>query len=333
MKNLLFGFLLIAGFSHAEGLGPRLPDYYIQSNEIDSSLNENQIAFTITVGWNYAEEEVKQLLYADNGKMSKQKIKEERTFTFKSKPGKHVLEFSIGEHHQEIRTDSIEVQPRHHVKMRLSFKHSHYKMHVRKPVIYLYPQEKTNIEVKVEPVGEMVFVYPEFNESWNMYPKYDESWNFTATPDGKLNFGDQIFNYLFWESEQTVLTELINLSEGAIVKGNEVTAHLEEVLTNYGLSSQEQADFITYWVPQMKDANNLYIYLLFDDACDAFAELNIHPKPDQIGRIYMLWDEIEDASDIKLKPQEIPVLNRDGFTVIEWGGAQINYRIQGDRRL
>ncbi|MFT6245433.1 MAG: hypothetical protein ACJA0U_001102 [Salibacteraceae bacterium] len=38
----------------------------------------------------------------------------------------------------------------------------------------------------------------------------------------------------------------------------------------------------------------------------------------------MLWaDAGTDCNEIGLLPQEIPTFNRDGFTVLEWGGAKV----------
>lgn len=324
IMKLLITFLLITGTVFASNeKRPELPNYRVLKNEVDSSLKKREAAFTIMVGCNYTDKEIKKIIYADNGEQSTVRLDKDYTFDFITKPGKHKLEFSIGEHHHEIIIDSIAIEKRHRITISLNFKHSTHQMMVRKPVIYLYPDEKTAVNVKVDPVGEMIFTYPLSEGEWNVI----------ASPDGTLSFKDEIFNYLFWESEQVVPDELIDYSKGAFVKGENLTTHFEKVLKTYGLNSQERADFITYWVPLMKDANNLYLYLLFDETCDAFASLEIEPKPDHIGRIYVLWDKVEDSDKIELTPQEIPVLDRTGFTVIEWGGAQINYVKQPDKRL
>jgi hypothetical protein len=38
----------------------------------------------------------------------------------------------------------------------------------------------------------------------------------------------------------------------------------------------------------------------------------------------MLWEGLEGNANIKVKEQTLPSFNRSGFTIVEWGGAQIN---------
>lgn len=47
---------------------------------------------------------------------------------------------------------------------------------VLKPIIYLYPEEETNVEVKLDN-SELITC---------SYPKYEESWKVTAYPNGDL---------------------------------------------------------------------------------------------------------------------------------------------------
>lgn len=71
----------------------------------------------------------------------------------------------------------------------------------------------------------------------------------------------------------------------------------------------------------------MYIYYLFNEACHEFATLNISPEPVKAVCFHMLWADAGTNYDgIGLLPQEIPTLTRDGFTVSEWGGAEINVK-------
>ena len=45
-----------------------------------------------------------------------------------------------------------------------------------KPVIYLYPEKETDVEVVLDYAGELTCVYPEYNGKWEV----------TAFPDGTL---------------------------------------------------------------------------------------------------------------------------------------------------
>ena len=61
-----------------------------------------------------------------------------------------------------------------------------------KPVIYLYPESKTDVTVKLDYAGELTCTYP----------AYQDGWNVSASPDGTLTDADgQTYNYLYWEGE------------------------------------------------------------------------------------------------------------------------------------
>ena len=64
-----------------------------------------------------------------------------------------------------------------------------------KPVIYLYPESKTDVTVKLDYAGELTCTYPEYQDGWKV----------TASPDGTLTDADgQTYNYLYWEGENSV---------------------------------------------------------------------------------------------------------------------------------
>lgn len=68
--------------------------------------------------------------------------------------------------------------------------------------------------------------------------------------------------------------------------------------------------------------DDVFLQFQFNKECDRYAELEIDPKPDNVYRIYMIWQPV-DQLRIAPEAQEIPVMNRDGFTVLEWGGQEL----------
>ena len=74
----------------------------------------------------------------------------------------------------------------------------------------------------------------------------------------------------------------------------------------------------------MKNEKN-HIQFLFNESCDVYAKLNITPQPDQIYRVGMIWKNA--TTDFIPEPQMIPVINREGFTIIEWGGMELDGEI------
>ena len=176
-----------------------------------------------------------------------------------------------------------------------------------KPVIYLYPQEETEVSVKLLLDGQLTCTYPAYSDGWQV----------TAAPDGTLTDKQgQTYNYLYWEG--TVNTQW-DMTEGFCVKGEDTAAFLEESLEKLGLTRKEANEFIVYWLPLMEQ--NPYNIISFQTATytDA-AQLDITPAPDTVIRVFMTWQ----ASDysIRLLPQKLTAPEREGFTVVEWGGTE-----------
>ena len=180
-----------------------------------------------------------------------------------------------------------------------------------KPVIYLYPQQETNIHVELELTE---------SELSTTYPKYNSGWDVTAYPDGKLvNKADGTHhNYLFWDAVNC--RTRFDFSEGFCVAGNDTESFLKEKLTYMGLTEEEMNEFIVYWLPLME--HNTYNLISFQgDAYINSAKLNISPTPDSILRVFMAYIPLEEAIDVE--PQQLETFERNGFTVVEWGGSEI----------
>jgi len=315
MKSLLYLILLISfqanSFSHEKGKS--LPAYQIKSDTINESFAENEALFTIKIP-EHLRGISKHILYSINETEKKVRLGEKLSFEESVRPGKYIFQFLLNEKHLEIFTDSIEIKSKHHITMVLNFRSAKQNIYVKKPVIYLYPKEETDVTIELNVVGKLSF----------SYPSYTDGWNVQASPNGDLTIKDEVYNYLFWESEYEFSEELIDRNKGFLITADKLESFLEKTLTDFGFTSKERADFITYWIPNMQDATNLYIYFLFNKQCDAFATLNISPKPNEIARFYMLWESVNtDYDEIGIIPQEIPSMDRSGFTVLEWGGAEI----------
>lgn len=175
-----------------------------------------------------------------------------------------------------------------------------------KPVIYLYPEEETNVSVKLDYNGDFICTYPEYNNGWEVIAK----------PDGTLLYDNQEYNYLFWEGNSNIEYDF---SKGFCVKGSETRKFLEEKLLELGLNRKEANEFIVYWLPKMQ--NNEYNVISFQtDVYTNNAKLEITPTPDTTIRIFMAYYPSNEMIDIK--EQEIITPIRQGFTVVEWGGSE-----------
>jgi hypothetical protein len=182
-----------------------------------------------------------------------------------------------------------------------------------KPVIYLYPTQIQNIKVELDYRGKLIADYPAYNYSM-------KGWNVTAYPDGKIiNKDGKEYSYLFWEGEPVIPINY-DLSTGFVVKGEDTVNFLQNTLSQMGLTPKEYNEFIVYWYPKMKDNKYNLIHFADKQYTDT-APLTISPTPDSMLRVFMVFKPLNKEVDVK--PQEIKSFNRTGFSVIEWGGTEL----------
>ncbi|MBQ2926814.1 MAG: hypothetical protein IJE03_08310 [Ruminiclostridium sp.] len=178
-----------------------------------------------------------------------------------------------------------------------------------KPVIYLYPQTETQVTVELDLDGDLTCTYP----------TYEDGWAVIAAPDGTLTGQDgQAYNYLYWEGIQDTDYDF---SQGFCIPGEDTAPFLEDALADLGLTRREANEFMVYWLPLMEE--NPYNLISFQsEAYTDTAVLTIDPQPDTLLRVFMAWQPLDGPVDIE--PQTLTAPARTGFTVVEWGGAQVH---------
>ncbi len=183
---------------------------------------------------------------------------------------------------------------------------------LRKPVIYLYPLEQQEVSVNLDYPGDLLITYPQ----------YENGWSVIANPDGTLiNSRDgKEYSYLFWEGKDRTKTEY-DMTTGFVVKGVDTTEFLQQILSEIGLTPKECNEFIVYWAPQMIANEYNLIHFATDSEYADRVILNITPTPDSVLRVFMVYKSIDEY--LEVKPQIIPSFERNGFTVVEWGGSEI----------
>ncbi len=184
-------------------------------------------------------------------------------------------------------------------------------MIVEKPVIYVYPKEDdTRLDIKLESAdGDIDTEYP---------ASVGGTWSITADRDGTIYYRDREYNYLFWEDNRS---EDYNMDEGFCVKGEDTVAFLENALEELGLTQKEQADFITYWLPRMK--NNEYNMISFNPPeYEGDYKLSVSEECNIINA-FMCFRPSD--SYVKMSPQNLNSLNdisRERLTIVTWGGTE-----------
>ncbi len=183
---------------------------------------------------------------------------------------------------------------------------------VAKPIIYIYPEEVTEVTVQLGKSENLTCTYPIYKEKWEV----------TAEPNGTLkdNETGKTYYALYWEGKN-IKKYTDKLKDGFIVKGEDTVKFLEEKLAILGLNEKESEEFIIYWLPKMQ--NNKYNYIRFQtqEEINENMPLEITPKPETIIRVMMEWKGLNEYEDIE--EQKLEKVERKGYTVVEWGGTEI----------
>ena len=178
-----------------------------------------------------------------------------------------------------------------------------------KPVIYLYPEETTEISVDLDVDGGFSYTYPYSEEG---------PWDVIAQPDGTLtNKADGLeYSYIFWEGNGNDFEP--DFSEGFCVKGEDITTFFQNVLPKMGLTPKEYNEFIVYWAPLLQ--KNPYNLISFQgENYEDMARLTFSKTPDSILRVYMAVKPLD--TPVEIEEQTFETFEREGFTVVEWGGG------------
>lgn len=179
---------------------------------------------------------------------------------------------------------------------------------LKKPVIYLYPIEEMDILLSLEFDGEIT----------TTYPKYNEGWSVRAKPNGKLtDASGRRYDYLYWEG---ITDYQDDFEDGFIVKKEDSISFLEDKLDVLGLTHREANDFISYWLPELEKKPYNKIRFLTHEYAE-MVELNVFPKPDVEIRVFMIFEGLDQRE--VLTEQVLKTVERKGFTLVEWGGAEI----------
>ena len=179
-----------------------------------------------------------------------------------------------------------------------------------KPLIYLYPTKKLNVEVKL---GKSELLT-------TTYPKYVDSWKVVANPNGDLVDSNGRHYYgLYWEGINNIKEDF---STGFVVKGEDTIKFLEEKLAILGLNEKEANEFIIYWLPKLESNKYNFIHFIDIDTINNEMPLEINPNPDTIIRVLMAYKPLDEYMSVK--EQQLVSVNRKGFTVVEWGGTKID---------
>ena len=181
-----------------------------------------------------------------------------------------------------------------------------------KPVIYIYPEEETEVNVKLAKSECLTVSYPRYGAN---------GWNVVAKPDGTLTdtkTGRELY-CLYYESNNTLDKDAYK--DGFIVKGEDMQSFLEEKLAILGLNEREAEEFIIYWLPKLEENEYTFIRFAESEYINSEMPLEINPAPDNLIRVLMEFKAIDKPFEVE--EQKLTTPSRDGYTVVEWGATQL----------
>jgi len=185
-----------------------------------------------------------------------------------------------------------------------------------KPILYLYPERETYVDVAILTTGNIFKSIPQYPEGgWKKIFAY---------PDGKLIYQGKTYQELFYETNIGYIEEP---QRGLTLTSQNLEKELDAILYKLGLNSWERNEFLTYWIPRLKKENTQYFQfsLIQGDFKEKTDKLLITPKPDTLIEILVYFKPLKKPYTGKALqlPSEPP--KRIGFTAVEWGGTLQKY--------
>ena len=180
-----------------------------------------------------------------------------------------------------------------------------------KPIIYLYPEETSEVSVKLWKSENLL----------HTYPKYVDWWKVIASPDWTLidTTNNRSLYSLYWE---WINEEPSEINEWFVVKWEDTISFLEEKLATLWLNEREAEEFIVYWLPILE--NNKWNLIRFRtlEEINKIMPLDITPTPDTVIRVLMQYKPLDEYQEVS--EQELTTPERNWFTVVEWWGEANN---------
>lgn len=177
-----------------------------------------------------------------------------------------------------------------------------------KPVVYFYSPEEKDIAFDVDPVGGFTHTDPRHDNGWLIH--ISDHGGFTDNRTGKY------YESLLWEG---IALDYSVPEKGWVISRDELDGFFEEKLTAFGLNEKEKNDFMEYWLERLDEYPFYRLSFMDRYQFDQLAPLSFSENPDNIIRVMLIANGENDRYDMEEQKLDVNV-NRDGFTVVEWGG-------------
>ena len=248
---------------------------------------------------------------------------------------------------------------------------------MRQPVVYLFPPQalpEVTVSIHLVPQWSFTHIYPLVNPKQEADGRQAITWTVSASPDGSLVEKDTglELSYLFWEAsanhaaplspplslvDSTTLTAALasrhdhdyfdpayplldpDSPTAVLLPFATLLPYLDNVLKTLTLHTAARNDFITYWLPALAKHPFVALRFLPQPVYERAAELLVHPTPDIVTRVMMLFcgvpaadvemwnaarDRIGDVNWAALVGVRLEAADEGRFRVLEWGAIEVS---------
>jgi hypothetical protein len=324
LKSILlwFSFFVMSKFSFGQSLDDIMKNYYVVSDVVDKKIPKGSF---IVEGEIKMFSSTAPLEGVQVGSLQTEKsVKSDNNGFFKlvlnTKADTGIYFYKEG--WSELKITNYKFLDRRRITLTV-YLHQE-KNHVkRKPVIYAYSEKEISASIKINPMGNFTFTYPTYNDGWNVNVNSSGTLFDLSTQKN--------YPYLFWEAESKDFFYQMNNNQavpGFFIETDTTIQFLENKLDLLNLNTTEITDFITYWGPIFQRKKYAFIQFVIDEEYDqSIAGLQVNPKPDAIRRVFILYSALDELPGFSFVDQQLNGFLRKGFTIVEWGGAEIDLSI------
>lgn len=178
-----------------------------------------------------------------------------------------------------------------------------------KPAIYLYPEQTSQVSVKLAPQGKLSVTIPSYPPT---------GWRVIAEPSGDIFSQGKRYDYLYYEAK--LPDEKITQPEsGYVVSYGELEATMTTFVTDLGLNSKEKTQFVEYWMEVLPHSPYYFLGVIPESELDVLSPLDISPTPSGVRRVTLYFEALTTPKTVA-PPTLFAPFSREGFSVVEWGG-------------
>ena len=178
-----------------------------------------------------------------------------------------------------------------------------------KPIIYFYPEEEMDLNVRYVNEENLITTYPKYNNGWDIHLNKDGTF--------VTNNNDREYYALYFDERSNYVT---SFDEGFYVTKDNAISFLEEKMDYIGYTNREVNEFIMYWLPILENNGQSLVYFEQTEQRNEECPLEFSTNPDTLIRTMIHIKKVDEK--VNIPEQKLKHYDRSGFVVTEWGGVE-----------